>query len=76
MLPSNIDLTERADFGRHSLTFNLIDLDDLDTTNNMSIDKYDSLIRLEGIFGRKRYINQKWEILPRIALSTAFSSIS
>lgn len=71
MLPSNIDLTERADFGRHSLTFNLIDLDDFDTRNEMSTDEYDLLVWREGIFGKKRHINQKWNIFPRINLKVA-----
>ena len=69
MLPSNIDLTERADFGRPSLTFDLNDLDDIDTRNEMSTDEYDLLVWWEGVFGRKRHINQKWDIFPRLSLS-------
>ena len=69
MLPSNIDLTERADFGRPSLTFDLNDLDDIDTRNEMSTDEYDLLVWWEGVFGRKRHINQKWDIFPRLNLS-------
>ena len=71
MLPSNIDLTERADFGRPSLTFDLNDLDDIDTRNEMSTDEYDLLVWWESIFGRKRHINQKWNIFPRINLKVA-----
>ena len=69
MLPSNIDLTERADFGHPSLTFDLNDLDDIDTRNEMSTDEYDLLVWWEGVFGRKRHINQKWDIFPRLNLS-------
>ena len=69
MLPSNIDLTERADFSRPSLTFDLNDLDDIDTRNEMSTDEYDLLVWWEGVFGRKRHINQKWDIFPRLSLS-------
>ena len=69
MLPSNIDLTERADFGRPSLTFDLNDLDDIGTRNEMSTDEYDLLVWWEGVFGRKRHINQKWDIFPRLSLS-------
>ena len=71
MLPSNIDLTERADFGRPSLTFDLNDLDDIDTRNEMSTDEYDLLVWWEGIFGKKRHVNQKWDIFPRLTLDVA-----
>ena len=71
MLPSNIDLTERADFGRPSLTFDLNDLDDIDTRNEMSTDEYDLLVWWESIFGKKRHINQKWDIFPRLTLDVA-----
>ena len=70
MLPSNIDLTEKADFGDVSLIspadFNL---DDIDTRNEMSSNEYNSLIKWESTFGRKRHINQKWDIFPRLSLS-------
>ena len=71
MLPSNIDLTERADFGHPSLTFDLNDLDDIDTRNEMSTDEYDLLVWWESIFGRKRHINQKWDIFPRLTLDVS-----
>lgn len=69
MLPSNIDLTERADFGDASLISPADwNLDDFDTRNEMSTDEYDLLVWWEGIFGKKRHINQKWNIFPRINL--------
>ena len=74
MLPSNIDLTERADFGDLSLTAYVdLNVDDFDTRNNMSTDEYDSLIWWEGIFGKKRHINQKWKIFPRIGLNVSYN---
>ena len=74
MLPPNIDLTERSDFGLGSGIFmdTPVDLDDLDAKNNMSIDEYDYLVWLEGIFGRKRLRNQKWKLFPRIDLDVPF----
>ena len=73
MLPSNIDLTERADFGLpSSMSMDTpvdLDLDDSDSGNKMSSNEYNSLIRWESIFGRKRHINQKWNIFPRLSLS-------
>ena len=75
MLPSNIDLTERADFGDTSLISPAdLNLDDIDTRNEMSTDEYDSLVWWEGIFGKKRHINQKWNIFPRINLNGAEDS--
>ena len=81
MLPSNIDLTERADFGSPSsmsmdtpVDLDLLDLDDFDTRNKMSSNEYNSLIRWESIFGRKRHINQKWDIFPRLGLNGAEDS--
>lgn len=72
MLPSNIDLTERADFGDVSLISPAdLNLDDFDTRNEMSTDEYDLLVWWEGIFGKKRHINQKWNIFPRINLKVA-----
>ena len=75
MLPSNIDLTERADFGLPSLmsmdTPVDLDLDDFDTRNEMSTDEYDLLVWWEGIFGKKRHVNQKWDIFPRLTLDVA-----
>ena len=55
MLPSNIDLTERADFGDTSLIMEIpadLDLDDFDSGNKMSSNEYNSLIRWESIFGK------------------------
>ena len=70
MLPSNIDLTERADFGDVSLISPAdLNLDDFDTRNEMSTDEYDLLVWWESIFGKKRHINQKWDIFPRLSLS-------
>ena len=72
MLPSNIDLTERADFGDASLISPADwNPDDYDTRNEMSTDEYDSLVWWESIFGKKRHINQKWNIFPRINLKAA-----
>ena len=73
MLPSNIDLTERADFGADFGDVSLIspadlNLDDIDTRNEMSTDEYDLLVWREGIFGKKRHVNQKWDIFPRLTL--------
>ena len=79
MLPSNIDLTERADFGRPSLIMEIpvdLDLDDFDSGNKMSSNEYNSLIRWESIFGRKRHINQKWNIFPRLGLNVSYGSES
>jgi hypothetical protein len=74
MLPPNIDLTESSDFGLGSgISMDTpVDLDDLDTRNNMSIDEYDYLVWWEGIFGRKRHHNQKWNIFPRIGLDVPY----
>ena len=72
MLPSNIDLTERADFGDVSLISPTdLNLDDIDTRNEMSTDEYDLLVWWEGIFGKKRHVNQKWDIFTRINLDVA-----
>ena len=76
MLPSNIDLTERADFGADFGDVSLIspadlNLDDIDTRNEMSTDEYDLLVWWESIFGKKRHINQKWDIFPRLTLDVA-----
>ena len=76
MLPSNIDLTERADFGADFGDVSLIspadlNLDDIDTRNEMSTDEYDLLVWWEGIFGKKRHVNQKWDIFPRLTLDVA-----
>lgn len=72
MLPSNIDLTERADFGDVSLISPAdLNLDDIDTRNEMSTDEYDLLVWWEGIFGKKRHVNQKWDIFTRINLNGA-----
>lgn len=70
MLPSNIDLTERADFGDAFLISPAdLNLDDFDTRNEMSTDEYDLLVWWESIFGKKRHINQKWDIFPKLNLS-------
>ena len=75
MLPSNIDLTERADFGDVSLISPAdLNLDNIDTRNEMSTDEYNLLVWREGIFGRKRHINQKWDIFTRINLDVTEDS--
>ena len=75
MLPSNIDLTERADFGDAFLISPAdLNLDDFDTRNEMSTDEYDLLVWWESIFGKKRHINQKWDIFTRINLNGAEDS--
>ena len=78
MLPSNIDLTEKADFGRPSSTIMEIpadlDLDDFDSGNKMSSNEYNSLIRWESIFGKRKHINQKWNIFPRNGLNVSYGS--
>ena len=78
MLPSNIDLTEKADFGRPSSTIMEIpvdsDLDDFDSGNKMSSNEYNSLIRWESIFGKRKHINQKWNIFPRLNLNVSYGS--
>ena len=78
MLPSNIDLTEKADFGRPSLIIMEIpvdlDLDDFDSENKMSSNEYNSLIRWESIFGKRKHINQKWSIFPRNGLNVSYGS--
>ena len=77
MLPSNIDLTERADFGRPSLIMEIpvdLDLDDFDSGNKMSSNEYNSLIRWESIFGKRKHINQKWNIFPRNGLNVSYGS--
>ena len=78
MLPSNIDLTEKADFG-HPSSMSMdtpvdLELDDLDSGNNMSTNEYNSLVWWEGIFGKKRHVNQKWDIFTRINLNGAEDS--
>lgn len=77
MLPSNIDLTERADFGHPSLIMEIpvdLDLDDFDSGNKMSSNEYNSLIRWESIFGKRKHINQKWNIFPRLNLNVSYGS--
>lgn len=77
MLPSNIDLTEKADFGRPSLIMEIpvdSDLDDFDSGNKMSSNEYNSLIRWESIFGKRKHINQKWNIFPRLNLNVSYGS--
>ena len=78
MLPSNIDLTEKADFGRpSSMSMDTpvdLDLDDLDSGNNMSTNEYNSLVWWEGIFGKKRHVNRKQNIFPRLGLNGAEDS--
>ena len=77
MLPSNIDLTEKADFGRPSLIMEIpadLDLDDFDSGNKMSSNEYNSLIRWESIFGKRKHINQKWNIFPRLNLNVSYGS--
>ena len=75
MLPSNIDLTEKADFGSpSSMSMDTpvdLDLDDLDSENEMSSNEYNSLIKWESIFGKRKHINQKWDIFPRLTLDVA-----
>ena len=76
MLPSNIDLTEKADFGRPSLIMEIpvdLDLDDSDSECKMSSNEYNSLIRWESIFGKRKHINQKWKIFPRIGLNVSYN---
>ena len=48
-----------------------MNFDDIDTRNEMSTDEYDLLVWWEGIFGKKRHVNQKWDIFPRINLKVA-----
>ena len=77
MLPSNIDLTEKADFGRPFLIMEIpvdLDLDDFDSENKMSYNEYNSLIRWESIFGKRKHINQKWSIFPRNGLNVSYGS--
>ena len=78
MLPSNIDLTEKADFGQPSLIIMDVpvglDLDDFDSENKMSSNEYNSLIRWESIFGKRKHINQKWSIFPRNGLNVSYGS--
>ena len=78
MLPSNIDLTERADFGfPSSMSMDTpvdLDLDDFDSEYKMSSNEYNSLIKWESIFGKRRHINQKWNIFPRLGLNVSYGS--
>ena len=75
MLPSNIDLTERADFGDAFLISPAdLNLDDFDTRNEMSTDEYDLLVWWESIFGKRKHINQKWNIFPRNGLNVSYGS--
>ena len=78
MLPSNIDLTERADFGSpSSMSMDTpvdLDLDDSDSENKMSSNEYNSLIRWESIFGKRKHINRKWNIFPRLGLNVSYGS--
>ena len=78
MLPSNIDLTEKADFGSpSSMSMDTpvdLDLDDFDSEYKMSSNEYNSLIKWESIFGKRRHINQKWNIFPRLGLNVSYGS--
>ena len=40
----------------------------------MSTNEYNSLIRWESIFGKRRHINQKWNIFPRNGLNVSYGS--
>ena len=78
MLPSNIDLTEKADFGSpSSMSMDTpvdLDLDDFDSEYKMSSNEYNSLIRWESIFGKRKHINQKWSIFPRNGSNVSYGS--
>lgn len=71
MLSPKVDLTEHMDFngGIFSNT-RLVEISD-DEQDLMSTEEYKWFTWWEGIFGKKRHVNQKWDIFPRLTLDVA-----
>lgn len=74
MLSPEVDLTEHMDFNRGSMNIfsntRLVEISD-DEQDLMSTEEYDWFTWWEGIFGKKRQVNQKWDIFPRLTLDVA-----
>lgn len=74
MLPSNIDLTSHGDFGiNNRVNLNLIPQTPLDYDDDsedglfMSTEEYETILRYEKIFGKKkRHKNEKFDIFPNL----------
>lgn len=63
MIPRNIDLTERGDFGErrlnHPFVLNSINIYDLYTRDAISLGEYEYISRYEDIFGKRYHTNEK-----------------
>lgn len=74
MLSPKVDLTEHMDFNRGSMNIfsntRLVEISD-DEQDLMSTEEYEWFTWWEGIFGKKRHVNQKWDIFPRLTLDVA-----
>lgn len=77
MLSPKVDLTEHMDFNRGSMNIfsntRLVEISD-DEQDLMSTEEYGWFTWWEGIFGKKRHVNQKWDIFPRLTLDVAEDS--
>lgn len=74
MLSPKVDLTEHMDFNGGSMNIfsntRLVEISD-DEQDLMSTEEYEWFTWWEGIFGKKRHVNQKWDIFPRLTLDVA-----
>lgn len=74
MLSPKVDLTEHMDFNGGSMNIfsntRLVEISD-DEQDLMSTEEYEWFTWWEGIFGKKRHVNQKWDIFPRPTLDVA-----
>lgn len=65
------------DFNRGSMNIfsntRLVEISD-DEQDLMSTEEYGWFTWWEGIFGKKRHVNQKWDIFPRLTLDVAEDS--
>lgn len=63
MIPRNIDLTERDDFGEkrlsHPFVLNSINIYDLYTRDAISLGEYEYISRYEDIFEKRYHTNEK-----------------
>ena len=69
MLSPKVDLTEHRDFNGGGI-IRFVEISD-DEQDLMSTEEYEWFTWWEGIFGKKRHVNQKWDIFPRLTLDVA-----
>lgn len=69
ILPGNIDLTANRDFGGTALDLAPILQDDLVEVwydgGMMSCDDYNYMVWLEGIFGKLKHTNERWDLFGK-----------